>query len=149
MSEPAAIRATFADFKLIKGRRVAQLVFEVPIEEADKATQTLGGMPQPATERWCGIALLQQPKASQEPTKEKRKWSDLPLSQKAAMRCQEPAFRKFLVERKGMGDMCDPADFVRKWCDVGSRKEFNSDAGARNAWIALDNEYYGWQRGVD
>jgi hypothetical protein len=31
--EPAAVKATFSDFRLIKGRKQAQLVLEIPIEE--------------------------------------------------------------------------------------------------------------------
>ena len=36
-----AIKATFSDFKLIKGRKVAQLIFEVPIEATDAALAAL------------------------------------------------------------------------------------------------------------
>lgn len=56
MSEPAAILATFSDLKLVKGRKCAQLIFEVPIEQAASAV-TILGMPNPAKEIWCGIAV--------------------------------------------------------------------------------------------
>lgn len=56
MSEPAAILATFSDLKLVKGRKCAQLIFEVPIEQASAAVNILG-MPNPAKEIWCGIAV--------------------------------------------------------------------------------------------
>lgn len=55
MSEPAAILATFSDLKLIKTRKVAQLVFEVPIESVRSATEALGW---PTGEQWCGIARV-------------------------------------------------------------------------------------------
>ena len=42
----AAIKATFSDFKLIKTRKVAQLVMEIPVEQADAALKALGGLHQ-------------------------------------------------------------------------------------------------------
>jgi hypothetical protein len=51
MSDVAAIKATFSDFRLIKGRKQAQLVLEVPIEQADNALAALGGIPQPHSDR--------------------------------------------------------------------------------------------------
>jgi hypothetical protein len=47
--EPAAIQASFADFRLIKGRKQAQIILEIPIEGADAALAALGGIPQPHT----------------------------------------------------------------------------------------------------
>lgn len=58
MTNAAAFRATYADWKLIKTRSVVQVVFEVPLEQADLAYQVIGGMPDPGAERWCAIARL-------------------------------------------------------------------------------------------
>jgi hypothetical protein len=55
MSE--AILATFSEVKIIKTRSVMQIVCEIPIDQADEALRILGGIPQPAEERWVGIAL--------------------------------------------------------------------------------------------
>jgi hypothetical protein len=55
---PAAIQASFADFRLIKGRKTAQIILEIPIEGADAALAALGGIPQPHSERWVGVARL-------------------------------------------------------------------------------------------
>lgn len=52
------ICASFSDFKLIKGRKVCQLVCEVPLEQADAALAALGGLPNPHAERWVGIVPL-------------------------------------------------------------------------------------------
>src|SRR5690348_1035465 len=54
----AAFQATYSDWKVVKGRKVVQVVFELPLETADAAYQALGGMPIPANEVWCGIARL-------------------------------------------------------------------------------------------
>lgn len=52
------ICATFSDFRLVKGRKVCQLVCEVPLEQADAALAALGGLPNPHAERWVGIVPL-------------------------------------------------------------------------------------------
>jgi hypothetical protein len=39
--KPAAIKGTFSDFKLIKTRKLAQLIIEIPIELADSALAAL------------------------------------------------------------------------------------------------------------
>lgn len=58
MQNAAAFRATYSDWRLIKGRKVVQVVFELPLEAADEAYTALGGMPNPAAEVWCAVARL-------------------------------------------------------------------------------------------
>lgn len=59
----ALLPATFSDFRLVRGRKVAQLVMEVPIEQAEVAI-SLFGMPRPDKERWVAIAPLPENYAS-------------------------------------------------------------------------------------
>jgi len=54
----AAFQATYSDWRLIKGRKCVQVVFEVPVEQADQAYQVLGGMPDPSKSVWCAIARM-------------------------------------------------------------------------------------------
>jgi hypothetical protein len=61
---PTAIKATYSDWKLVKTRGVVQIVFEVPLAEADSAYELLGGMPITANERWFGIAAIKQEAAA-------------------------------------------------------------------------------------
>lgn len=151
MTELSAIQGTFSDFKLIKTRSTAQVVIEIPIEAADHALNVLGGVPQHGKERWVAVARLneskvQQPEAESESTP-KRVFSDLPLSQQAALCCQDARFRTFLAE-------CDPdfqmydldiaADQVRARCSVNSRREFDSDIDAANRWHDLYSSYQAW-----
>jgi hypothetical protein len=56
----AAFEATFSDFKIIRGRKVAQVVLEVPLEAADTALRVLGGVPRPDAECWVAVARLQR-----------------------------------------------------------------------------------------
>jgi len=59
MTKPAAIfRASYSDWKLIRTRKCVQLVFEVPLEESNKAYEALGGMPNSGEEAWVAIARL-------------------------------------------------------------------------------------------
>jgi len=58
MAKPAAIRGTFADLKIIKTRKLAQFIIEIPIEKADEALRALGGIPMSDQERWVAIARI-------------------------------------------------------------------------------------------
>lgn len=77
--------------------------------------------------------------------KERRRFSDLPLAQQAAMRCGDPRFQKFLK--------VDDADWaavaVRRACNVESRKELDAVAEAGNAWRKVDAEFEVWLRAMD
>ena len=53
----AAFKATFHNIKNVMGRKVAQIILEVPIEEASSVTRVLG-WPDPTNPRWVGVALL-------------------------------------------------------------------------------------------
>lgn len=124
MSKPAAIKGTFSDFRAVKGRKVAQLIIEVPIEQADAALHALGGVPMPDNPKWVALARLNETPATQPETgtagqgedtggevlgasraspasseREKRKWSDLPAASQIALACEDAQFRKWLNGR--------------------------------------------------
>ena len=154
-----AIKATFSDFRLVKGRKVAQLVFEVPIEGADDALETLGGVPRMDKEAWVGIARLDttqpKPKAisappqrDSEPSKERRKFAELGPSQQAGIICNEPAFWKYLKEERDWvpcGDAGNAAYFVRDFCQVKSRSELATNESAKLKWSLLASSYLAWR----
>lgn len=77
-----------------------------------------------------------------------RPWNELSPAQQAGIRCNEPAFRRFL--REGYtGDFADAlaaADFVRKYCGVESRAniQMGKESGAR--WAMLNSEFQVWMR---
>jgi hypothetical protein len=89
MNSPAAFRAGYADWKLVKTRAVVQIVFEVPLEDSDAAYEILGGMPNHANERWFGIAALTPPATESvidQPTaKTRERWSDCAPSKQAGI----------------------------------------------------------------
>lgn len=145
-----AFKAAWADFKLIKTRKVAQLVFEVPIEGADEALALLGGVPRPDSEVWAGIARLadgkEQSLESPQKAQETRRFLTMPMAQQAALRCQDATFRAFLREVKCTStfNSAEAADAVRDICGVGSRAQLNTNAEAAAKWRQLNLHFELW-----
>ncbi len=142
MSKPAAIKATFVDLKSIKGRKVAQLWFEIPLEQVDAALNALGGWPMPDKEIWCAIARLDissQPEKSVEPVKERRAFHELPMVTQAGIRCKESAFQNFMTATCEL----DCITRVHSACGVSSRKEIlpGTDSGRR--WVQVLRDFEG------
>jgi len=132
----AAFRATYSDWKVVKGRKVVQVVLELPLETADQAYQVLGGMPMAANEIWCAVARLDERKVVSPDTakeasasnarhkpdttpqpdqsvgvpagaKVRRKFEDLTPAQQAGILCGQPSFRIFLSKRFNYGVTTD------------------------------------------
>lgn len=143
MTRPIAFSATFSDFKLVKTRKVAQLVFEIPLEAVDAAYQVLGGMPDPSAERWFGIAPIREDAAK---PKERVEWRDMPPASQAFLRCKDIVFRKFLTETRGDVNSEEAAAvLVRELCAVQSRSELSTKHAARVVWHQLDTEFQAWK----
>lgn len=145
MSAPA-IKATFSDFKLVRGRKIAMLIFEVPIEGADQALDTLGGVPNPAKEIWVGIAPIDLKKVVSEPANqsaERRPFASLPFAQQAGIRCEDAVFKRFIQEQHGSDDA---AHIVRTICRVNSRSEIVKGTEVGNRWLMLESAYEVWKQ---
>jgi hypothetical protein len=136
VTKPSAFRATFADLKVIKTRQCVQIILEVPTEQFDAAYEVLGGLPNPAAERWFAVAALAQDSkpASERPQAVvldkpqlggKRDWRDMPPSQQAG---------------------ADPAECVRIICNVASRSLLDTEHRARVVWKQLDDQFQAWER---
>lgn len=165
----AVFQATFADFRIVKGRKVAQVVVEVPLEAADNALAMLGGLPQPDKDRWVAVARLNGSPGSPTPevqrlasdrgdaaptptverrgesgeqTKERRPFHTLPLPQQVALRCADPHFQAWCAP-----DDCpvwgepETAIWVRQQCDVHSRAEIKPGSLAATAWKRLETAF--------
>jgi hypothetical protein len=140
-----AFRATFADMKLVKTRQVAQLIFEVPIEDFDAAYEVLGGMPVPSKERWFGIAAI-LPEKEAVAKREKMDWRELPPATQAGIRCEDPVFIAFLKDQYAAYwiNYESAASTVRDICEVKSRSEFSTDHRKRVLWHQLDSQFSAW-----
>jgi hypothetical protein len=161
-----AFRAAFSDMKLVKTRQVAQLIFEIPIEEFDAAYEVLGGMPVPSKERWFGIAALKSPaeEARARPdqeiphhtrpdraAREKMDWRDMQPAAQCALRCNDATFRAFLTEehsfrpRTGEDAAEQAAAFIRNWFGIKSRSELSTDHKKRVLWKQFDDSFSAWK----
>lgn len=156
MDDARAIAGTYADLKFIRTRSVAQIVVEIPIEQAD-AFVAMFGPPIPSREIPVALARLNPPVGKLEdeppnatavpPKKEKKRFSDLPASQQAALRCSDPSFREYLgVLGHSVVTEKDAAGAVRFICGVQSRGEFNPnnlmhDPVSLERWQTLERRY--------
>lgn len=67
----------------------------------------------------------------------------------AAMKCAEPAFKRFLMEKHGFESPATDeraAQKLRSLCGVTSRRELNAGGQAEAAWKALRGEFDAWRR---
>lgn len=61
MTDTAPIfSASYSDWRIVKGRKVVQIIFEVPIGAEGHAYRVLGGMPKLDKPSWFGIARLKE-----------------------------------------------------------------------------------------
>jgi len=146
MNKPAAVfSAVYSDWKLIKTRSCVQVIFEIPLENANAVLDVLGGMPSPGNERWFAVARLDPAKVVQLPTrpKEKKDWDALPFPQQAGIIANEPAFLTYLHKCEGFdGDQA--ADGIRLLCEVASRKDIQVGTRAEKLWRDLVSRYRTW-----
>ena len=161
----AAFKATYADWKLIKTRGCVQLVFEVPLHEADMAYQVVGGMPDAAAERWFGIARLKSesevmpdtqsrshprtetPPASvaDTPVRARKSWQDMSPSQQAGILCADRRFWAFLREQGwGVRDESNAVHAIYEYCGITSRSLILPGTSAGGLWKNLHDKYQAW-----
>lgn len=143
----AATRATFSDFRIVKGRKVAQLVFEVPLEGADAALAALGGLPQPAAERWCGIARLTDEAAHKPDARERYAQSSegKQAVTRAALLCSESGFQGWIgvpPELRGREERAsEGAMMLRARLGIGSRQDIAADPDALKRFLDLEARF--------
>ena len=160
-------RAGYSEWRLIKTRGVIQVVFEVPLAQSDEAYQALGGMPNPAEERWFAIAALDPkrpvdaipvvldnaepaPAAVREavgaldPAASRPRKPVAPekrLAQQAGIACADPLFRKFI----GVESELAAAIHVRELCGVGSRSEIVPRTAPGLMWADTYSRFVAWR----
>lgn len=162
----AAFKATYSDWKLIRTRKVVQIVFEVPVESAGLAYEVLGGMPRPDSEVWCAVARLDptkesaaqpRPSPTTAPTStggaHHKSFHEMSAAQQAGILCNEPRFAKFLMERRRShwsvaAEATETPEraavAVRDICVVKSRAEIDKNEGATFRWRTLVSDYRAW-----
>ncbi len=135
----AAFQATFSDFKIVKGRKVCQVVLEVALEHADAALKVLGGVPRPDAETWVGVARLVVKPAPDKPPRQRL------TSERAAMLCRDEAFQRWIHPYPAVAEIAPSettaAEALRTNLGVYSRRELDTDPAARARFEALEAEY--------
>jgi hypothetical protein len=136
-----AFQATFSDFRLVKGRKVCQIVLEVPIEGADKALSVLGGLPNPAEERWVGVARIEHQKKHPVLTG-KDLWR---ASSDCAMVCKETEFWDYLKDNEYyVKNETEAIIAVRNILGIASRSDLDHNERAVSSWSAMYKDYKQW-----
>ena len=77
-----------------------------------------------------------------------RSWSSMSPAQQAGIRCADPLFQQFLLEKMKIRQMCnasDAANAVRVYCGVASRAHINVDPSAELLWHRLDGDFSIWK----
>lgn len=157
MSAPAAIQAQLVDVRNVSSHKCVRLEIHVPAEQAGDVMAAFGWptMADPVPVALARLIAEHVKPEPEGPRTNRRMFSDMPLAQQAALRCQEPEFQRFLQEchpsRWALEN--DAAEAVRSLCGVKSRSDIGKGPNDRSAndsgfkWRALDAEYYAWQRG--
>jgi hypothetical protein len=170
MTDKAAIDGDYCDFRLVRTRKVCQVVVEFPIERAGEVTQALG-WPKPDGTTRCAVALINDGvmegaatredavtaqcdvagssalKATSPSAKSPRKWADLPPSSRAALLCKEPEFWGYLSANGYMsGNEHQASATLKSVCGVSSRAEIVKGSRAAAELSRIIGNYNAWKQ---
>ncbi len=152
MSAPAAITGDYCDLRFVKGRKVAVIHIEIPIEAAGDFVKACG-TPSPATGVPVAIARLKPDAKQAEPVKAEkpqRKWGELSRAEQAGIACTEMRFWRFLSDRAQnkitISNADEAATAVRSICNVCSRAILDNSQTAALAWDSLYSDFQFWLR---
>ena len=138
-----AFAGTYSDLRFVKSRKVAQVVIELPIEQANRFLQAFGA-PDPSSESWVAIARLNHAPETEETVeseKPRRQWDSLRPSARAAILCGETAFLAFLKVRSKE----EATEKLKNHCGVSSRKEFDADETKRMMFELVERDFEKWR----
>lgn len=127
---------------MVKGRKVLQIICEVPLEQQGEVFAALGA-PLPDAETWVAIARLRvgadgKPPAVIDPPKPPAK-----LAQIAGIVCNEVAFQRFV----GAANAEEAAEYIRQHCEVASRADIDGNERATRVFRDMKADYDNWCRG--
>jgi hypothetical protein len=76
-------------------------------------------------------------------------WRDMQPAAQAALRCDQPAFRTFLMEQhsyrpREAANSEEAAEFIRGYFGIKSRSELGTDHRMRMLWKQLDDQFQAW-----
>ena len=141
MSNHRVIQGTYSDFKIIKTRSVAQLIIEVPLEQASDAVEIFG-LPTPESEKWVAVAMLNETAINKDENAVK-------AIQQAGMLCKSQDFGNFLNAQYNM-DEVNPNDAhtiangLRTLLGVRTRTDMHDNPDTVLAFNRIKGEYDQW-----
>jgi hypothetical protein len=139
---PAAVLATYANYRRAPSRKVLQLIFEVPVEQEAEIFEKIG-YPGPHGDSWFAIARTVPPQQAREPPP--RPAAEV---RDAGILCKDPEFWAFLRTRDGywtIDSEATAADYVRSWCGVHSRRDIRPDRESGRWWRELMVDFMTWR----
>lgn len=163
--KPAAIQGSLVNMRNVGTHKSVALTVHVPEELAQRVIEAFGW---PTAAAPVAVALARLNPASSNGrtpdfesvnagstpaagTKERRRFSELPPAQQAALKCQDEAFRRFMVAEYNADSMDENCVVrrVREFCGVASRSTLNTDRLAEQAWNRLLHDFNVWMQDVD
>jgi hypothetical protein len=160
---PGVIRGTYSDLKIVKTRRVFQVVIELPLEQFSHAMEVLGGAPLPDREVWVAVARLNEralpttphratpaeaavPDTPSDPAHSypRRNWSDLSPAERAAICCRDVRFQYWLKQlgRIPLATEAEATAYVQRVAG-GSRSNLGKpgNEGKTKIWETIDHKF--------
>jgi hypothetical protein len=149
MTNLAVIKATFSDWRTVKGRKQLQLIFEVPLEQQSDVLARLGA-PNSENPLWCAIAMLTKEATEPKPVdvskseRGKEQYRQKDAMEQAAIRacilCEDLKF-KLWASKRAVPGITDTASWLRFTLNIHSRNEISNDQRAYDAFLALETQY--------
>lgn len=136
--DKVAINAVYADYRRVKGRKVHQIIMEVPSEMWPEFYKVLGE-PDIETSQWFAIAKMDAKEPA--PTPES---NGVNLTANAAIMLNDSSFQNFL-EYRFPNQQIDYDWALKKLLDIESKKELNTDPAAAIRWRDLRAEFKLWE----
>ncbi len=156
MTAPAAIRAVFSEWRMVKTRKVLALIFEVPLEQQAEVLTMLGA-PMPDAEIWCAIARLnsavsENPQEGEKPSaasqRGKERYLESTPSQQALIRAarlpKDDRFRAWLASKWGVSSVTEEGaiSFIQRQCCHGeSRSLIAEDPVCYDMFLRLETDW--------
>ena len=137
MSDDVVITGTYSDFRLIKTRKVAQMVVEFPIEQGQSFVSRFG-LPDTHEDKWVAVAWLKSEAVESNGRATK-------AIQQAGILCKDIAFGTWLRDTKKMdinpADESQVQDALRAILGVSSRADMRTNDQALAVWERLYDQY--------
>ena len=135
------IQGTYADFRVVKTRKVLQMIIEIPIEKSEDFTRKFG-LPDPSKEKWVAVAYLNDVTPMEQDSDASK------IVKIAGILCKSPKFGEYLNNKyNSQININDPesiANMIRTVCAVGSRSEFSTNPVAQKSFVDLHTDYRKW-----